>query len=305
MIDCIDRLLSHESASTRSPADPAAIKAIAEALGDPVPGPLLALWRRSDGIELTSLNAEILSTGETLDLLSESCWLGLPRRGLLPFFDDHESNLLTVSTRGPLAPRVVYVPHDDGSRLMFRDIESCFGALWAHARAGEEACTILSDAHGDYAPDGPRTVADQAAATALLAQPHTLDEWNHAVQLLHEDNTDQWQRLLETDHFIRRDARARMRAMSSRSIQSLLEADRRAFEAFVREVIEAAARAGFRPGSRKHEMVEFQGCWLNMDVHFHRRNVPQAIPRLIVWISDSIAGRDPRQRPGHYHSDAE
>ena len=305
MIDCIDRLLSHESVATRPPANPAAIKAITEAIGDPVPGPLLALWQHSDGLQLASMNAEILSTSETLDLLSESCWLGLSRRGLLPFFDDHESNLLTVSTRGPLATRVVYVPHDNGSRLMYRDIESCFRALWAHAQTGEEARTILSDAHGDYAPDGPRTLADQAAATALLAQPHTLDQWNHAVQLLHEDNTNQWRCLLETDHFIRRDAQARMREMSSRSIQSLLEADRRAFEAFVHEVIEAAARAGLRPGSRKHEMVEFQGCWLNMDVHFHRRNVPLAVLSLMVWISDSIAGRDPRQGPGHSHSAAQ
>jgi hypothetical protein len=42
---------------------------------------------------------------------------------------------------------------------------------------------------------------------------------------------------------------------------------------------------------------------MNIDTFFYRRNIPDAIPRMMAWIEDQIEGRNPHDRPGHYMAD--
>ncbi len=60
----------------------------------------------------------------------DGAWGGqLLTRGFVPVLDDHQSNYLAVIVHAPLAYRVVYLPHDDGSRLLYRDLHGFAKAL--------------------------------------------------------------------------------------------------------------------------------------------------------------------------------
>lgn len=91
--------------------------------------------------------------------------------------------------------------------------------------AGEFAASFFSMTQGDYPPDGLRSHDDQDAARTLLLTDGTREEWNYAIQLLDAANLVEWAKLLETDHFVRRDAVARMQQMQDPAIQELLERD--------------------------------------------------------------------------------
>ena len=89
---------------------------------------------------------------------------GLVAQGFLPVFDDHQSNYVAVLVGGPLAFRVAYLPHDEGSRLLYRDIDSFLQALIEALNGDPLACRYFHDTQGDYPPDAPRNQTDQCAA---------------------------------------------------------------------------------------------------------------------------------------------
>jgi hypothetical protein len=49
--------------------------------------------------------------------------------------------------------------------------------------------------------------------------------------------------------------------------------------------------------------MEIEGRGINIDVFFYRRRIENALPRLIDWVKDLRAGRDPHERPGHFFLD--
>jgi hypothetical protein len=303
MSNVVEELLAHEAVTTGDPAPRADIDAVSRQLDAPLPDLLIQLWRRSDGIVLEPVDCHVPGPSEVLQALEENAWFDLSQRGLLPILDDHQSNVLAVFVRGPRAFRVAHLPHDDGSRLIYRDVESSFRALIDCANHGDSADSYFYEAQGDYPPDQPRPEDDQEAAKELIAGPHELDEWNHAVQLLDAGNIAEWRRLLETDHFVRRDARERMGKMSSASIKALLAEDQKAFESFVSQAAEAARQAGLKVGRQERDVLQVGGKWMSMEGFFHRRHIPNAVPRMIAWFEDLIAGRDPHLRTGHFMAD--
>jgi hypothetical protein len=62
-----------------------------------------------------------------------------------------------------------------------------------------------------------------------------------------------------------------------------------------------AAIAALR--EQKSAVLKIGGKWMNLEAFFHRRNVPNAMPRMISWFEDLLAGRNPHNRPGHFMAD--
>ena len=239
-------------------------------------------------------------------MIEEDAWnYQLRERGFVPLLDDHQSNYVAVIVLPPLAFRVAHLPHDDGSRLLYRDVDTWLSGLLEAMDASDTTADLyFHGALGDYRPDAPRPIEDQEAARTLLSTKGEREEWNYAAQLLDSANLDEWARLLETDHFVRRDVRARMQKMSSPAIRELLRRDQETFEAFATMAADAAQKAGLTVGRPDGDSLRVGGKWMNLDAFFHRRNIPNATSRMVAWFEDVIAGRDPRQGAGHYMSDS-
>lgn len=304
MSDLSDELLARDDVTRFDPASGADITAVSRKLDAPLPDALVMIWRASGGLTIEPLDAHIPGPTEVLQLFAGDAWdQQLVPRGLVPVLDDHQSNYLAVCVHTPLAFRVLHLPHDDGARVLYRDFESCLRSLLKAADAGETADIFLYETDGDYPPDEPRSEDDQNAAKALLSGANESGEWNHAARLLDASNLEEWARLLETDHFVRRDVRARMQKMQSPAIQELLRKDEQAFEEFAVKFTEVVREAGLPVGERKDQCVGVGKAWYNLEGFFHRRNIPEAIPRMLDWINDQMAGRNPYDRPGNFMTD--
>jgi hypothetical protein len=66
---------------------------------------------------------------------------------------------------------------------------------------------------------------------------------------------------------------------------------------------DAARQAGLKVGLRNGVTLQVGGKWMNLEGFFHRRNIPNAVPRMVAWFEDLIAKRNPHDRPGHFMSD--
>jgi len=303
MTGFVDQLLQHPDVVHGDPASQSTIDALAVKYGATFPEPLLKIWSAGD-LTLETLDAHILGADEILRLVEKEHWpRGLTARGFVPLLNDHQANYLAVLVREPLAFRVAHVPHDDGSRLVYRDLEGCAKALLEALAAGESADMFFHDTDGDYTADAPRTPADQLAARLLLTTEGEHEEWNYATQLLDESNLEGWAQLLETDHFVRRDVVARMRKLHSPVIRELLARDQRAFDEFARRVAAAARNDGLKVGEQRNGVLRVNGSWMNLDGFFHRRFIPEAMPRMMAWFQDLVAKRDPRDRPNNFMKD--
>jgi len=303
MTGFVDQLLQHPDVVHGDPASRSTIDALAVKYGATFPEPLLKIWSAGD-LTLETLDAHILGADEVLRLVEKEHWpRALTARGFVPLLNDHQANYLAVLVREPLAFRVAHVPHDDGSRLVYRELEGCARALLEALAAGESADMFFHDTDGDYTADAPRTPADQQAARLLLATDGEHEEWNYAAQLLDEGNLEGWARLLETDHFVRRDVVARMRKLHSPVIRELLARDQRAFDEFARRVADAARNDGLKVGEQRNGVLRVNGSWMNLDGFFYRRSIPDAMPRMMAWFHDLVAKRDPRERPDNFMKD--
>jgi hypothetical protein len=303
MTGYVDQLLQHPDVVHGDPASRSTIDALAMKYGAKFPEPLLKIWSAGD-LTLETLDAHILGADEVLRLVEKEHWpRALTARGFVPLLNDHQANYLAVLVREPLAFRVAHVPHDDGSRLVYRELEGCARALLEALAAGESADMFFHDTDGDYTADAPRTPTDQQAARLLLATDGEHGEWNYATQLLDESNLEGWARLLETDHFVRRDVVARMRKLHSPFIRELLARDQHAFDEFARRVADAARNDGLKVGEQRNGVLRVNGSWMNLDGFFYRRSIPEAMPRMMAWFQDLVAKRDPRERPNNFMKD--
>jgi hypothetical protein len=154
---------------------------------------------------------------------------------------------------------------------------------------------FLNENVGDYGPDVRRSERDQQAARALLITDGNDNEWNFAVQLLDETNLEEFARLLETDHFVRRDARARMDAMKSPAIRELRARDRKAFAQFTEELSAAAQAAGLRvERANSEESLRVGGIFVSLETFFHQRRGQDAMAKVIARIQELIALKSKR-----------
>jgi hypothetical protein len=277
-------LLGADGVVKGSPATPTAIAEVAKQFKTELPQDLVDVWSVSNGLALDPIDADLMSCEQVVQFTQEG------PAGILPLFHDRQSNYLALAMNAPRAPRLLHVPHDDSPRLLFSGLESGVEALLRCLESGESLDIFLHEAEGDYAPDIRRSERDQQAARALLATDGANHEWNFAAQLLDETNLEEFARLLETDHFVRRDVRARMDAMQSPRIRELRAADRKAFAQFTENLATSAQAAGLRvEKANSDEALRIGGIFISLEAFFHERRQPNAMARTIARIQELIA----------------
>jgi hypothetical protein len=302
MSDLVNAFLSHKSVSRAGASSESDILEIERHFSLTLPEALRRIWKAGDAIEIESKDASWLCPVEILRFVNETQW-PLARQGLLPLLDTHQSNYVVLLTHAPLAPRVAWMPHDDGMRLLYRDFDRFLQELLVVLDGDAYADDFYAGAEGDYGGAAPRDVNDRAAGLQLL-QTHGEDfERNLAIQLLDEHAIDAWTRLLNADHFVRRDVLARLRQLSSPQITKLLEQDRAALEKFTAEFAAAAQAAGFRTANVKQGCLPVEGRHFAIEAFFGKRNAPDALPRMMNWLTDILAGRNPNDRPDNIMRD--
>lgn len=288
-------------ADDATPASAEAIASLLARIQGPLPATLLALWRITDGLDLPDLDARILGPAEIADIISPAgVWCD---PGLLPLIDDRQSNYFALCYAEPLAFRIAYMPHDDGPWLVFRHVDSLLQAILRNADDPDCLDNIIPVDAGDFRPDARRTPDDLVAARALLRTDGERGQWNYAVQLLDASNLPELALLLETDHMVRRDALRHMRAMESDAVQALLAEDAQKFAAFVAAVTSAVGEAALVVTNFQNTVLQINGIWIELEYFYHRRHIPKALPRLIDWVRDLLAKRNPTARPGHFMTD--
>jgi hypothetical protein len=297
----LDAVLAHVWVGKRAPPMPEQIVAVQEHFGGELTEELRMIWNASDGLSLGQFEAELLGPSAVLELVEQKRWPERFRaRGLLPLVSDQQSSYVVAHVATPLAPRLSYLPNDDGPTIVYRNVASLLGDLLCGFESGETADFFLGERSGDYAPDAPRTPQDVADAKTLLVAGDA-EALRGAIALLDDSCLEDWARLLETDHFVRRDARLRMRAMPAPQIQALLLADAAAFQTFAELAARAAKQAGKPVGERTEESLRVDGRWINLDALFYRRNIPDAFERLVRWFAAGTsveARRDSGYLPG-------
>ena len=299
--DWLEPLRQHAFVSWRAPASEDDIELVARRFGAALPEALLQLWRVSDGVGLGQFEGELLGPS-ALSKMPEGEWLTLLKaRGLLPLLHDGQSNHLVLHVTRPLGERITYLPHDDGPRLMYRDLPSLLRDLPRAFATGETADEYFAGrVQGDYAPDAPRSAADRADAE-LLWRCDTEVELVQAVALLDASQIEAWAHLLETQHFVRREARARLQCLQQSSIVELLARDAAAFAEFAQLAQRAAEHAGLTVQELRGDSLRIDGRSYNLDALFYRRKIPEAFDKLSSWFADRAAKRTPG--PGSYLKD--
>jgi hypothetical protein len=320
----LERLLNHDGLQLNPPATQAEIELLERRLQTKLPDELLAVWRKSNGFGIPSVNADFLGISQILEFLEN--WDPKIQTGLLPILDTHSSNHIAFCYWEPLSPRIAYIVHDDNTRLLYRDFNRFLEVLLeclkqnAELEAAEDfddydnesidADIFFHETQGDYGDQLPRTPEDQTVARSLLKMPTKQRDswdtvWNHvfAIQLLDETSVATWQKLLEPGTGLRGEAIARMCHFSSPAIQSLLSQDKLAFDAFANLLILAIQKTPLQFEGYEQNHLKISGRSFVVARFFERRHIPNAIARATAWFEDMVAGQDPRNRPNHFFED--
>jgi hypothetical protein len=278
----------------------------------PLPGAIEELWEASDGLLLPTIDAELLGPAAVLALMDMADPESTSGRDLwIALLDDHQSDYMVTPLRGPVCPRVVHASHDGfGVRPRYYSVDSFLhGLIDLLDLASKEPDSITANGYfGDewceFAPDRPRSVEDRAAAKEILEAPNVDDSWVMAVYLLDASDLDVWKQLLETDHFVRRSVLERLRAINSPDVRELLSSDAKAFEAFGQSMLAALKDRGFPAVMVDSEYIRTgRGGGWRVESFFYRRNIPDAMNRLVLWIEDQLNGTPPRNRANDYFAD--
>lgn len=306
MPDPIAHLLARPDVRPSPPAAPADIEAVARHFGGPLPDDLVRFWRAADGADLGPIDARLLGAAQSLAIVQRAeadpdDWLArnFPPGYLPVAADEAKANYLCAYLAGPLTPRVVYLPHHPGDRLLYRTVAGLFRDLptLLDRRASFEA--FFDEVPGDYGRDSTRDARDRADGRALLADEQTLFGRRCAAALLGAGDLDGWEILLDGGSHVRRFALDRLEAMDAPAVRDLIARHRREFAAFVDVVAGAALAAGLTVGGRREDGLELGGMFCNLEDEFARRERSETIAELINkqrWLLGAIRsgpGRPP------------
>ena len=300
--DTITRLLRHPAVEAQAPCSSDDVERLHSRLSAPIPSIALDFWRASNGATLSTHDADLLSIPEVLDLLAvDGFGDTLLVMGFLPLLYDRESNYVAASITPPLAPCIIYVQHDNSPTVLYRDTARFFVGCISMLESDDFAGLYLHTTHGDYEPAAPRSSVDHAAAKHLIASG---DDWDIsiAVQLLDESCQEEWNMLLNSDSYSRRDAIHRLESIQSDAALGLLRRDAEEFGKFVDRVCDAATDAGISV-TQQEQAVRIHGRWIDLNAFFGRRHIDNAIPRLVSWLRYIEDGNTPTDRPGHFMTD--
>lgn len=297
--DPLDRLLACRGVRLSAPATPAELRAVEERFGGKLPELLTRQWLTAATVEIESEWLSLTGPQATLDRAdwSESDDGSLADRGLVPIVEDSNFNFVCVAVKPPLAPRVVYFDKGDFGRLKARDLSELYETLASSCGIDEpfEFC----DVRGAYADPFAADARDRADAHATLESGRGLE---FAVQLLHPDDLEEWDRLRNIRR-TRAEVLSRLANVETQGVQALLRKDAAELEEFVELLREAARAAGLPAGERRGDVLSVGRAGYNVHFFFCRRNVPNAFERIVWWFKDQAEDRNPYHRPGHLDED--
>lgn len=299
MSQALRQILKHRDAKIGSPATVEEIAQVAAYYQRQLPESVVDFWLQCGGVRFdNTFDAKLLGPREVLQVLAESVWFDYAKFEVLPIFDSLQANYHVVCMNNLLAYRIMYTPHDDRPKLVYRDFDSFLADLYVGFNSAEwNTLYFHRQNNGDYARDKPRTSGDQATALKLLSLPDENHNWNFAIELLDESDPEPWLKLLQTNHFVRRDALTHLSAMTLPRMKAIYELDQREFATFFDQFEQAAHETGLPVGKRVRDSLNVGGRWINLDALFYLRNEPRALERMMNLCRDIVEKRNPRERP--------
>jgi hypothetical protein len=304
MSDSIERLVRHPNVDTQPPCSNTDIDEVSARLHTALPAAIQRFWQSANGAKLAAHEAELLSSSQVMELLDVDVFGELLlQAGFLPLLYDQESNYVCAACRAPLAPRIVYVLHDDSPRVLYRNADSFFDGCLNLLASDTFSALYFHETRGDYGPTAPRNRDDHNAAQQLIESG---GDWDIqiAIQLLDESCVDEWRALLNGDRIARQDALFRLKAIDSDGSRALLRRDSDDFGAFVTQVCDAASVAGISFNRNpENTCIRVNRKWVDLNAFYGRRHIDNALRRLIDWLLDIRDGHQPTDRPGHYFAD--
>jgi hypothetical protein len=222
-----------------------------------------------------------------LEILEEK---RLAEFGYLPFVYDNNSNYLLLQTHSPLAPRVFHFEHDGQLKIIYIDFDSFLKTLTKMLDAEDFSFDefylhqFTEDVlETDCPKTGKRSKKDQEDALELLKTDGKNLEWNFAIQLLNEEVLEPWQFLLETNHFVRRDAVERLSKSESPAMKELFKKDQETFNAYVQSVIDAARAEGLKVDDKPQgTALRIEGQGISLEHFYWLRNTKDVIAEIIA-----------------------
>jgi SMI1 / KNR4 family (SUKH-1) len=277
----VQEFLSHSELGFTEPASNTDIDEVEKCFGITVPNSLRQLWQAS-GKTVVDYFFVMMHPQEILDEKR------LAEFGHLPIVSDNNSNYLLLQTHSPLAPRIIHFEHDGDTKIIYKSFDSFLKNLTKMLDA-EDFSFDEFDLHqfvevleNDYPTVGKRSKKDQEDSLELLKTDGKNFEWNFAIQLLNEEDIEPWQFLLETNHFVRRDAVERLSKSESPAMKELFKKDQETFNAYFQSVIDAARAAGLQVGKRQGTMLIIENQGHELEFNYWLRNTKDVVSELLA-----------------------
>ncbi|HEX7453529.1 MAG TPA: SMI1/KNR4 family protein [Polyangiaceae bacterium] len=282
-----EEFLKDLQVEARAAAAPEELAAIEAELGCPLPSALREYYLKSDGGSAQHPRAglEVIPLATARSYLrnlrlAESSW------GLFPFIDNHDSNPMSLSCKGPLSGFVVLVNHEDDPRLMFRSLSDLFAALRAFVATGEfyDSHELASDFDGPSRSERDiaiaRELARSAAPSGSLPEADKTDALRYACDLLPDSAVSEIEGLSGLgNESVREHVDRRLARIRSPEAQLALAQSSAEFDSFV-EACAAQLRAEGMPSTvlapygPKALRIDAGPIWLNMEMFFAARAQP-------------------------------
>ena len=99
---------------------------------------------------------------------------------------------------------------------------------------------------------------------------------------MNEEDIEPWQFLLETNHFVRRDAVKRLSKSESPAMKELFKKDQETFNAYVQSVIDAAQAAGLQVGKRQWTKLTIENQGIELEGKYWLRNTKDVVSEILA-----------------------
>lgn len=253
------------------------------------------LYLQANGMALTSY-LHLLPLQDVLELAQAMTSYEVPGPwGLVPIFDDGQSNPVCVACHPPLKSCLIRVPHDDVKQIVDRNVVSCLHRLVAAPNLGDD----LEELPSPFAEPG-REPQDAERAQALHAQADTLDELSRrdalrfAFTLLGRDGVEIMTAFLaDADEEVRHSARAGLQQLAAHVPQAAVALQHANAERnrFAQECVRILKATGMTTTFERKPWgpvvhVEPGAVSLNLDVFWPDRTQPEFEERLVTRVRE-------------------
>jgi hypothetical protein len=295
----IARFLSRAGVRTTTGATDAQIRAFEGETGLALPADVRRLYAASNGLDVEWRgHMRVYSLAEAADLVRFMHQFGITDLwGYFPFTDFNDSNPHCVCCAGPVRGYVVRVFHDDVAQIEYRNLATFLASVEQvldsdEGETGENSASLYELPRDLYPDTIDRTPADIEIGHQLLALAATLAEGSveradaerWAVTLFSDDEVDEVARLLdEGDQYRRREAIAKLTAMTTPRAQAAVRQHRREMSEFIRQAVHAIRQAGIEVAEINDNCPRLEPgrVWFDVPAYFHRRRAPTVLADMV------------------------